>query len=200
MMILRRVSRQSLACGWLVISLLGCASGPVLQPEQEAETGFLRLALPPAALGCTLAVQQQLTVLPPGQRAQTLDALLEVDAQHVRLALFHMGQRMGVLDWDGHQLDTQLSRWWPSQLAPQQVISDMQLALWPAAVIANALPPGWVIQEGDSTRRYSYKGEERILVKTDGDALRIRYAPAVWELLVATPGGMQPCTDRQEAP
>ena len=178
--------RRTLMGCTLLVSLLGCASGPASAPVDG--TGGLSLALPASALGCRLAVQQQLTVQPPGQNAQTLDALLEVDEQHVRLALFHLGQRMGLLDWDGQQLP------------PQQVISDMQLALWPAAAIARALPQGWVLEETDSCRRYSHQGLERILVQAESaDALLIRYAPAVWQLHVATPGGMQPCAAQQEA-
>lgn len=189
---------RTLAGGTLLASLWGCASGPA--PGAVERDGALRLALPASALGCRLAVQQQLTVQPPGQSAQQLDALLEVDETHVRLALFHLGQRMGLLDWDGQQLHTELSRWWPQQLPPQQVLSDMQLALWPATAIARALPQGWVIEEIDSARRYSYKGLERVLVQAEGtDTLVISYAPAVWQLHVATPGGMKPCTAQQEA-
>jgi hypothetical protein len=199
MMLLHMAWRRTLMGCTLLVSLLGCARGPATAPVGDS-TGVLSLALPASALGCRLAVQQQLTVQPPGQNAQTLDALLEVDELHVRLALFHLGQRMGLLDWDGQQLHTELSRWWPQQLPPQQVISDMQLALWPAAAIARALPQGWVLEEIDSGRRYSLKGLERILVQAESaDALLIRYAPAVWQLHVATPGGMRPCAAQQEA-
>lgn len=197
---------QRRALGWrpvglavLVAWLAGCASGPTVGVADAPVS--LQLALPAAALGCTLAVQQHLTVQPPGQSAQELEALLEVDARSVRLALFHLGQRMGTLTWDGKQLHTELSRWWPAQLPPAQVFSDMQLALWPAAAIEKALPANWTMLEKHSIRRLSYKGLERISVQSSGaDAFDIRYAPTVWQLHVASPGGMQPCTTRQEAP
>lgn len=182
-----------------VCALAGCTSAPTVPAAERAAP--LQLALAPAALGCSLAVQQQLTVQPPNGSAQTLDALLEVDGQSVRLALFHLGQRMGALSWDGQQLQTQLSRWWPAQLPPAQVLSDMQLALWPAPAIAQALPAGWQVQDGAQGRRLTHQGQLRVEVQAAGaDAFDIRYAPVAWGLQVASPGGMQPCTATQEAP
>ncbi|WP_291591444.1 DUF3261 domain-containing protein [Comamonas sp. UBA7528] len=179
-----------------VCVLTGCASGPVATGAAP-----LQLALAPAALGCSVAVQQQLTVQPPSAAVQTLDALLEVDGQAVHLALFHMGQRMGVLHWDGQQLQTELSRWWPAQLPPAQVLSDLQLALWPVAAIAQALPAGWQVQEAAQGRLLSYKGQVRTDVLAAGaGAFDIRYVPAGWSLHVASPGGLQPCAVGQEAP
>lgn len=182
--------------GVAVCVLAGCASGPVATGAAP-----LLLALAPAALGCSVAVQQQLTVHPPSRAAQTLDALLEVDGQAVHLALFHMGQRMGALHWDGQQLQAELSRWWPAQLPPAQVLSDMQLALWPVAAIAQALPAGWQVQETAQGRILSYKGQVRTDVQAAGaGAFDIRYVPAGWSLHVASPGGMQACVSGQEAP
>lgn len=180
-------------------ALAGCASAPVAPAAERAAQ--LQLALAPAALGCRLAVQQQLTVQPPSASAQTLDALLEVDGQAVRLVLFHLGQRMGSLSWDGQQLLTQLSRWWPAQLPPAQVLSDMQLALWPAPAIAQVLPVGWQLQEDGQGRRLLYQGQLRVEVQAEGaHAFDIRYAPVAWSLQVASLGGMQPCSAAQESP
>lgn len=186
------------AASAVLCALAGCSSTPVAQSAERMAP--LQLALAPAALGCSLAVQQQLTVQPPNGSAQTLDALLEVDGQVVRLALFHLGQRMGTLSWDGAQLQTQLSRWWPAQLPPAQVLSDMQLALWPVPAIAQALPADWQVQGSAQGRRLSYQGQQRVEVLAAGaDAFDIRYAPAAWSLQVASPGGMQPCAAAQEA-
>ena len=197
--LLLRHTPLAIAVVLLTAWLAGCASGPTADPARMPAE--LQLTLPANALGCSLAVQQHLTVQPPGQGAQELDALLEVDAPSVRLALFHLGQRMGTLTWDGQHLHNELSRWWPAQLPPAQVFSDMQLALWPASAIEKALPADWTIIENNSSRRFSYKGVERISVQSSGaDAFDIRYAPLAWQLHVASPGGMQPCTSRPEAP
>lgn len=200
-----RLARNPGAWRWRAASaaaacvLAACSSAPRSQHASassvsSASTVPLQLALAPAALGCTLAVQQQLTVQPPGQTTQTLEALLEVDGQAVRLALFHLGQRMGSLRWDGQQLQTQLSRWWPAQLPPAQVLGDMQLALWPVSAIAQALPQGWTVQATGDGRRLAFEDQEKVAVQATGaDAFEIRYAPAAWRLQVASPGGMQPC-------
>lgn len=204
-MVWRSVSAPAMAA--MVAGMLAaCASGPsspnvVRNPVPQR----LTLALAPGALGCSVAVQQQLTVQAPGQPIQALDALLEVDAHSVRLALFHMGQRMGMLLWDGQQLQTQLSRWWPAQLPPAQVLSDMQLALWPASAVVQALPEGWVLEEKGQGQRQSrhvaFQGQERITVQAAGaQAFDIRYAPVAWQLHVASPGGMRPCMDAKETP
>lgn len=185
------------AASAVLCTLAGCSTPVAPVAERMAP---LQLALAPAALGCSLAVQQQLTVQPPSGSAQTLDALLEVDGQVVRLALFHLGQRMGTLSWDGAQLQTQLSHWWPAQLPPAQVLSDMQLALWPVPAIAQALSEGWQLQQVGQGRQLSYQGQLRVEVLAAGaDAFDIRYAPVAWSLQVASPGGMHPCMTAQEA-
>lgn len=195
---------RSISALAMVAMLAACASGPS-RPQVVRNPAPLRLtlALAPDALGCSVAVQQQLTVQAPGQPTQVLEALLEVDAHSVRLALLHMGQRMGVLLWDGQQLQTQLSRWWPAQLSPAQVLSDMQLALWPASAVVQALPEGWVLEEKGlrQTRHLAFQGQERITVQAVGEqAFEIRYAPVAWQLHVASPGGMRPCMVAKETP
>lgn len=200
-MVWRSVS--TLAMATMVVGMLAaCATGPT-SPQVVRNPAPLRLtlALAPDALGCSVAVQQQLTVQAPGQPTQALDALLEVDAHSVRLALFHMGQRMGTLLWDGQQLQTQLSAWWPAQLPPAQVLSDMQLALWPASAVVQALPEGWVLEEKGQVRHLAFQGQQRITIQAAGaQAFDIRYAPAAWQLHVASPSGMWPCMNAKEAP
>ena len=183
-------------------ALAGCSTAPEARAPQGDATPP-RLALPPAALGCALALQQHLVVQAPGQPAQELDALLEVDAQTVRLALVHLGQRVGVIVWDGRQLQAELSRWWPAQLAPAQVLGDMQLALWPVDAIAQALPASWVLEEvgmsGGSARHLSHQGQTRVEIRPAGsDGFEIVYAAGAWQLRVASPGGMRPCANAGE--
>jgi hypothetical protein len=190
-------SRRMLAL--MAIALAGCSSAP-LPPAAPARTAVTpnmhlpMLALPPAALGCSVALQQRLTARSPQQSEQVLEALLEVDAQTVRVALFHMGQRMGTITWDGRQLDQQLSRWWPAQLVPAQILSDLQLALWPLDAVQKALPLPWSVEIFDSGRRLSHKHEEHVLVKKMGqDVFAIHYLQAGWSLTVESPGGLQLC-------
>jgi len=180
----------------LVAGLLALAGCSTVQPRDalvQTESMPL-LALPAEALGCTLAVQQRLTVFSPHQSPQSLDAMLEVEASTVKLALFHTGQRMGALTWDGERLHTDLSRWWPAVLQPAQVLSDMQLALWPAEVVQTALPKDWHIEENASWRRLLYKREGRILIqKISANVLEIAYMPANWRLRIESAEDVQPC-------
>ena len=192
------------ACAAIITAstLAGCSTAPEARAPQGDATPP-PLALPPAALGCELALQQHLVVQAPGQPAQELDALLEVDTQTVRLALVHLGQRVGVIVWDGQQLQTELSRWWPAQLAPAQVLGDMQLALWPVDAIARDLPASWMLQEvgtpSGSARRLSHQGQTRVEIRPAGsDGFEIVYAAGAWQLRVASPGGMRPCANAGE--
>lgn len=183
-------------------TLAGCSTAPAARAPQGDATPP-RLALPPAALGCELALQQHLVVQAPGQPAQELEALLEVDAQTARLALVHLGQRVGMIVWDGQQLQAELSRWWPAQLAPAQVLGDMQLALWPTDAIARALPASWMLEEvgssSGSARRLSHQGQTRVEIRPAGsDGFEIVYAAGAWQLRVASPGGMHPCANAGE--
>nr|WP_216293429.1 DUF3261 domain-containing protein [Delftia acidovorans]MCA1067114.1 hypothetical protein [Delftia acidovorans] len=200
----RRAPALFAACAAIITAstLAGCSTEPAARAPQGDATPP-RLALPPAALGCELALQQHLVVQAPGQPAQELDALLEVDAQTVRLALVHLGQRVGVIVWDGQQLQAELSRWWPAQLAPAQVLGDMQLALWPVDAIARDLPASWMLQEvgtpSGSARRLSHQGQTRVEIRPAGsDGFEIVYAAGAWQLRVASPGGMRPCANAGE--
>lgn len=181
---------------WLLL-LAGCAS---LVARPDAARSPL-LALSPAALRCEVAVQQRLTVHVPGRPAQQLESLLEVDAEAVRLAFFVMGQGMGTLVWDGWQWDKQLSRHWPAQLAPEQVLSDLQLAFWPARAVQRAVQPPWSVEAGPTGRRLLRDGREQVRVQFVGDsAVEIIYPGGPFTLRVESPGGSRLCAPAQELP
>lgn len=160
------------------------------------------LALAPSALGCTVGVQQRLTVQRPGQPAQQLEALLEVDGQAVRLAFFVMGQGMGTMAWDGRQWDTQLSRHWPAQLTPEQVLSDLQLAFWPTPVVQQAVAAmgaPWQLESSATGRRLLRDGKEYVRVQfVESSAVEIVYPQGPFTLRVESPGGPQLCATAQE--
>lgn len=157
------------------------------------------LALAPAALGCSVAVQQRLTVEQPGKSGQQLEALLEVDTNAVRLAFFVMGQGMGTMVWDGQQWDKQLSRHWPAQLAPEQVLSDLQLAFWPAQALRQALQAPWSLDASGTGRGLLRDGKEHVRVQFIGtSAVEIIYPQGPFTLLVESPGGSNLCATAQE--
>lgn len=193
------------ALGMLGMALLlaGCALQPAPQRKSTAQAVASSpwLALAPAALGCSAAVQQRLTVQPPGQAAKELDALLEVDANSMKLAILNLGQMVGTLEWDGAQLQPQLSRWWPAVLEPEQVLSDVQLAFWPPQAISATLPEGWSLAVSEAGRVLQYQGSERVRVRAAGaNALELVYQQGAWSLRIDSPGGADLCSNAAEAP
>lgn len=185
--------RGAVALGVLVV-LAGCAS-----PRQAAAPGAVAasatpssamplLRLAPAALGRTLALQQQLSVRGPDGTQRHLQALLEADARELRIALTSMGQVLARMRWDGAQLDVQRSRHWPEQVAPERILSDLQLALWPVAQIAAALPPDWqLLASADGTRRLLQAGSTRIEVREPNPGVtEIDYLQEGWQLRIET--------------
>ena len=175
--------------------LAGCAS--TASTPDAARTSLLALA--PADLGCSVSVQQRLTVEQPGKAAQQIEALLEVDAQAVRLAFFLMGQGMGTMVWDGTQWDKQLSRHWPAQLAPEQVLSDLQLAFWPVPALQQAVRVPWQLETSMNGRRLLRDGREHVRVQFVGaSAVEIIYPQGPWALRVESPGGSNLCATAQE--
>jgi len=129
----------------LCLALAACAT----KPPPLARLG---LKLPPAALGESISIQQHLTV-EKGSRTDELDAALEVDAQHVELVGLAFGQRVLTLQYDGKELKTWRHLMLPSEVKADDVLEDLQLALWPADAVARALPQGWRIEDAGLQRR-----------------------------------------------
>ena len=123
----------------LALALAGCAAPP-------AGPARLGLKLAPAALGESISVQQHLKV-ERGGRIDELDAALEVDPAQVRLVGLAFGQRVLSLNYDGKELTSWRHMMLPTQVRAEDVLEDMQLTLWPAAAIAQALPAGWRIED-----------------------------------------------------
>ena len=111
-----------------------------------------RLKLAPATLGRVLAVQQQLRFTRKDGR-DTVDALLEVDAHEVRLALLKAGQLALRLRWDGQRLDQWRAPWFPATMDGERILSDLQMALWPTPAINSALPSGWRLLDAAGGRQ-----------------------------------------------
>jgi hypothetical protein len=145
---------QRLSVLALAAALAGCAaSGPARPAHASPE---LRLA--PALLGRELALQQRITVHAPGHEQQ-VDALLEADAAHVSLGVVALGQVAARLSWDGVHLEETRASWWPPEVSGGRILSDLQLALWPADAVRAALPAGWRLDEAAGVRTLTDGGE-----------------------------------------
>ncbi|MFT4179584.1 MAG: DUF3261 domain-containing protein [Thermomonas sp.] len=138
---MRRLIALALAC-----MLAACATRA---PHAGIELPPLRL--PPAALGHDVAAQQRLHFA-FGAQQREMDALLEVEAGEVRLAVQAMGQTGVRLRWDGKELTQQRAPWLPSAVRAERVLDDLQFALWPADAIRRVLPPTWTLREAGNVR------------------------------------------------
>lgn len=150
---------SSRLAGWLMPTLLaallaGCASTPApATPEAR-----LHLRLAPAALGRSLSLQQHLTVEREG-RTDQLDTALEIDAGHLDLVGLAFGQRVMSLHYDGRELTVWRHFMLPKQVQGDDVLQDVQLTLWPADAIRQALPAGWELRESEGQRTLLLGGE-----------------------------------------
>lgn len=129
-----------------LLALAGCA----LQPSR-AGVRLPALHLAPAALEQELFLQQRLHFMRNGQERE-LDALLEVDADSLRLAVQALGRAAVLLTWDGQRLEEERADWLPPFVRGGRVLDDLQFALWPSAAIQAALPGDWTLREADGLR------------------------------------------------
>lgn len=161
--------RRLIALVLLCLSLTACLQRQVRAPL--AELPPLRLA--PAALGHELSLQQKLHFR-FGAQQRELDALLEVDASEVRLAVQALGQTGVSLRWDGKELIQQRASWLPAAVRSERVLDDLQFVLWPADAIRAALPPGWRLEVEQTGVRQLLHGDKVWLSATPLDAQRVR--------------------------
>jgi len=143
----------------VVLMLGACAVQPARAPIDELPT----LRLSPASLGRELALQQQLKIT-FGANSQTLDALLEVDAQELRLGVQALGQSALTMRWDGKVLEQRRAEWLPPALRADQVLFDLQLVFWPAESIRAVLPADWSLVESEGHRHLLHAGTELVSV------------------------------------
>ena len=122
------------------------------------------LRLSPASFGREVALQQRLDVAVGGVNRQ-LDAVLEVDATGLRLAVLVLGRTMARIEWNGDTLAESHAPGWPAVVGAERVLSDLQLMLWPADAIRAALPPGWTLE--DTPRRRSLLSAGRPVVRIE---------------------------------
>jgi hypothetical protein len=161
--VLPGVIKSLAAVGFFALGLSGCATS-------GSQPGRLGLKLAPAALGASISVQQHLTVERNG-RSEELDAALEVDPQGLELVGLALGQRVLALHYDGQRLNTWRHPMFPAIVRSEDILEDLQLILWPAEAVRQALPKGWRIEE-NGRRRILSAGETPIAVIDYSDESR----------------------------
>ena len=162
------------------VLLASCASTRMPAPLVQLPT----LQLAPSALPQPLQLQQRLQFR-FGTHERELDALLEADGSQVRLAVQAMGQTGVRMVWDGTTLEQTRAPWLPPQVRGERVLDDLQFALWPAAAIRAALPPGWHLVDHGDTRRLEQGDKAWLMLDTDPDGrVRLRNLAEGYELVI----------------
>jgi hypothetical protein len=135
----------------------GCAATPKAHENVVSEPPLLL----PATLGANREVQQVLRAA-YGEHEVVLRCVVHVSREHIEMVvLTALGQRALTVIWDGRDWKIDAAPAVPSQLRPQWLLADMQLALWPLAVLQTAYQPaGWQISEsGGGMRLLRHEGK-----------------------------------------
>lgn len=146
-------------------ALLGACAGTV--PPSPLDPNRLRLALSPASFGQALNLQQQVHVEAQGRTVE-FDAVLDIAPDAVTLVGLTLGQRMLTLRYDGATLSEQRHAALPAEVRGADILSDVQLALWPAAAVRAALPAGWTLTDEGQRRTLSHDAQDVAVIAYDG--------------------------------
>lgn len=141
----------------LALALVGAACRPTPAPRPH-HPSHLRLALAPAHFPDALSLQQRVTVERDRQTV-SFDAVLDITPDAVTLIAMGFGTRLFSLKYDGTRLDEQRSPMLPAEVQGADILSDLQLALWPAEAVRRALPEGWQLREAVRERILERAGE-----------------------------------------
>lgn len=141
-----------------------CVTAP--RPTPQGPEFVLRLA--PASFGGELSTAQRITMVRDGDR-KSFDALLEVDADAVRVALLGAGQTLGTLTWDGRDFTRKVSVFVPEAVTAERIITDVELCFWPEGPLRSALPAGYSLEEAAGVRNVRRDGQPFVTVtSTEG--------------------------------
>ena len=127
-----------------------------------------RLALTPASFANTLSLQQHVQVEQAGRNVD-FEAVLDITPDTVTLVGLAFNQRVFTLKYDGVKLQESRSKMLPREVQAGDVLSDMQLALWPTEVVRSALPVGWSLRDSSGTRVLSESDTVRTSISYSAD-------------------------------
>jgi hypothetical protein len=158
-----------LIAGLLVV---GCASTPDVagSAHRAEDRGAMRDAAWPLSLAdlpAPLALQQSL-VIERGGQSRTFDAMLEADADGLRLAVLAAGQVALTLYWREGAIEQQRADWLPPQLDGARVLQDLQFALWPLEALQRAAPQGWQVVEHGAVREIVFDARPVVVIRERG--------------------------------
>jgi len=155
-MILKQSSPFHTPARWL-IAILFCLLSSGCTTVAETPKIQTNLQLSPASFGQTISLHQHLNINQNG-RTHTLEVALEISSSRLGLVGLAMGQRVLSLHFDGKQLQASRHFMLPKEVQAEDVLENLQLALWPEKIIQNALPPEWQMETNNRKRFFYFKG------------------------------------------
>lgn len=147
----KRQSRALRGPTHATLLLLALALVAACRGATPPATNRWRLALSPASLAQTISLQQHVQV-EQGSHNVDFEAVLDVTPEMVTLVGLAFNQRVFTLKYDGVKLQESRSKMLPREVQAGDVLSDLQLALWPTEVVRSALPTGWTLRDSSGTR------------------------------------------------
>jgi hypothetical protein len=145
---------------FLYTLLTGCA---VLTKPDVSKQPVLMPMAPPA--GPSRRVVQQITALWPS-RKETLLCVLELDKHRIAMAgLTNDGVGLFNLTYDGKTIVSDKNPLLPDSVAPEFIITDLQLVYWPVTMLQKSLhASSWRLEVDTSHRRLYYQGNKTVEV------------------------------------
>ena len=140
--------------------LSGCAV--LTKPDVFKQPVLMPMAPP---VGPSRRVVQQITAQWP-DRKETVLCVLELDKQRIAMAgLTNEGLSLFNLTYDGKTIVADKSPLLPDSVAPEFIITDLQLVYWPVAVLQKSLHgSSWRLEVDTNHRRLYYQGNKAIEV------------------------------------
>lgn len=135
------------------------------RPSEPANR--LQIALAPSGFPERLNLQQHVHVQQAGHEID-FEAVLDIAPDAVTLVGLSFGQRLFTMRYDGSRLEESRSPMLPREVHGRDILSDIQLALWPTEAVRGALPAGWTLQDSTERRVLSKDGQEMTTISYDG--------------------------------
>jgi len=115
-------------------------------------------------LGPARRIVQQINAV-WADRQESLLAVLELDARHIAMAgLSNDGLSLFNLTYDGRTVVSDKSPLLPESVAPEFIISDLQLVYWPIAELQKILPADWRVEQAGQKRILTVKNKKQVEV------------------------------------
>lgn len=152
-----------------LIGLVGLLAGCAVFASRPADPGLS--LLPPSAAGRQVSLTQSVRMT--SDKGASFEALtaVELDPRWLRVAAIGpMGNRIMLLEWDGHSYHEERDPHVPAEFPLKVVLRDLELALFPAAAVRKALPDSdWSLVEKPRFRELLLDGTPVIRIEYSAD-------------------------------